>query len=78
MSITAGETLCFIHDVNLENMMNLEKLVLFYSEKMATGTGEFQKIQSSSKFKENQPIPQSVAFSFDKVIYFLVRIIVKK
>ena len=68
MSVTAGETLCCIHDDILESAVNLVKLVMFCSEKMATVTAEFPKVQSSSNSKENQLIWQSVAFSFDKTI----------
>ena len=66
MSIIAGETLRCVHDDNVQNVVNLEELMMFYSEKMATVTGEFPKVQSSSKCRENQPIWQSVAFSFGK------------
>ena len=53
MSVTAGETLCCIHDDILENTVKSENLVAFCAEKMATVTGEFKntifvKIQDKS------------------------------
>ena len=56
MTITAGETLCYIHDNILENREKLWKCVLICPERMATVSGEFKKVSYFSKLKEIQLI----------------------